>query len=406
MARRGAALALALALHQRAVTAELACSPAAGTEPRDDLDLALLQVSSESTGALLEELHRLRRENRQLREDAEAYRLEIARLTEKETRHVRAQRGPEPQVSLLQTRSVEPPPDARPHSCSKPLEDVPPYLEDFSYVPFTNVANLEVVPGKNRWGIPMANSTLDVNGKTLTFDDIIYGYDLMFENLGLFTHTSWFGVALQQDPSDAFQLSSLLWREQPDLLIEIGTNTGGGAIFYASTMREYNPDSLVLTIDINDLSSDWYQKTDTNAPKRPMGCAHCKDVRCTSIWNSKHVRFLKGASSSPEVIAEVERIVPRFKKVVVMLDGSHNYEYVLKDLHAYDKFVPVGSYMVVQDTKMTRMYSHWPPYDRFPLRATEDFLSGQGQGRYVVDKQYEYLLYSQHHNGWLRKVSL
>merc|ERR1711988_740870 len=98
----------------------------------------------------------------------------------------------------------------------------------------------------------MANSTLNVNGKRLSFDDVLFGYDMMFEELAMFSSTSWLGVSMQQDPSDAFQLSSLLWREQPDLLIEIGTNTGGGAIFYATVMREYNPNSLVLTIDPKD----------------------------------------------------------------------------------------------------------------------------------------------------------
>jgi len=53
---------------------------------------------------------------------------------------------------------------------------------------------------------------------------------------------------------------------------------------------------------------------------------------------------------------------------------------------------------------MTRMYTplNGNPY---PLGAVKDFLAGQGKSRYIVDKQYEYLIYSQHHNGWLRKVA-
>merc|ERR550537_1908907 len=154
------------------------------------------------------------------------------------------------------------------------------------------IGDMKIKKGANRWGIPMANSTITVGKKNITFDDIIYGYDLMFENLALFSHTSWFGVATQQDPSDAFQLSTLLWREQPDLLIEIGTNTGGGAIFYATIMREYNPSSLVLTIDPKDPSRDWARVN--------KGCPACKDVRCTKIWQT-HVQFVKGKSRDPEV---------------------------------------------------------------------------------------------------------
>lgn len=282
-----------------------------------------------------------------------------------------------------------------PRECYQPPPRAPPYATDIVMRPMADTGQMKVVPGVNKWGILMANSTVNVNGKTLTFDDILYGYDIMFENLALFSHTMWFGVSVQQDPTDAFQLASMLWREQPDLLIEIGTNTGGGAIFYASVMREYNADALVLTIDPKDPAHDWAAGV--------QGCPACKDVRCTKVWHSKNVQFIHGYSSEPKVLAQVEQIVPHFKKVMVMHDGSHFYLDVLKDLQNYDKYVQVGSYMVVQDTKMTRMYSK-VFNNQYPLGSVETFMSTQGKGRYVIDKQYEFLLYSQHHNGWLRKL--
>jgi len=283
-----------------------------------------------------------------------------------------------------------------PPQCSAPLPARDDYTTDIVHTPMANVGGMKIVAGTNEWGIVMANSTLDINGKLLTFDDIIYGYDLIFENLALFSHTSWFGVSTQQDPSDAFQLSSLIWQEQPDLLIEIGTNTGGGAIFYATVMREYNPDSLVLTIDPKDPAEDWSSAVG-------QGCAQCRDVRCTKVWHSKNVQFIHGYSSEKKVLDQVAQIVPRYKKVMVMHDGSHFYDHVLQDLKNYDRFTSVGSYMVVQDTKMTRMYTPLNG-NGYPLTAAKDFVNGQGRGRYVVDKQFEYLIYSQHHNGWLRKI--
>jgi len=293
------------------------------------------------------------------------------------------------------TGSTEKGLDPIPAECSEPLPETPPYATDIVMSAMSTIGQIEIVPGKNEWGIPMANSTVLVNDKLLTFDDILYGYDLMFESLALFSHTMWFGVSVQQDPSDAFQLSSLIWREMPDLLIEIGTNTGGGAIFYASVMREYNPDSLVITIDPKHPHFDWAASA--------QGCPVCRDVRCTRIWNSKHVHFIHGYSSEPGVLLQVEKFLPRYKKVMVMHDGSHYYHDVLKDLQTYDKYTSVGSYMVVQDTKMTRMYG--PVFrNPYPLGAVEEFMRGEGRGRYVIDKQYEYLLYSQHHNGWLKKI--
>lgn len=289
--------------------------------------------------------------------------------------------------------------------CFPPRSNTSDYAASIELEPFRGYeepdeargTNMTVKPDANEWGVPMADSTLVINGKQITFDEILYGYDLMFENLQLFTHTSWFGVSTQQDPSDAFALSSLLWREQPDLVIEIGTNTGGGAIFYATVMREYNPHARVLTIDPKDPSKDWAKASEG---KR---CKNCVDVRCAPIWHS-HVEFLQGFSSEPSVLTLVEERVKQFSRVMVMHDGSHFYKDVIKDLNNYDRFVTVGSYMVVQDTKMTRMYKPLAG-DKFPMGAVEDFMSGQGVGRYAIDKQYEFLLYSQHHNGFLRKVN-
>ena len=59
--------------------------------------------------------------------------------------------------------------------------------------------------------------------------------------------------------------------------------------------------------------------------------------------------------------------------------------------------------MIVQDTKMTRIYEPTTK-NGYALRAVEKFLSAQGKDRFVIDKQFEHGLYSQHHNGWLRKL--
>ena len=105
------------------------------------------------------------------------------------------------------------------------------------------------------------------------------------------------------------------------------------------------------------------------------------------------------------MLKKVEQVIKvrKRQRVLVMHDGSHFKEHVLQDLLLYDKFVSLDSYMIVQDTKMTRMYEPLNG-NGYPLRAAAEFMATQGEGRYVVDKQYEYSIYSQHHNGWLKKV--
>ena len=276
-----------------------------------------------------------------------------------------------------------------------------PSISSISLEPMATSGQMKISKGTNRWGIPMANSTLviqDLSGKpqSVSFDQILFGYDLIFENLALFTHAKWFGVSIQQNPTDAFALQQTIWDLKPDLLIEIGTNTGGSAIFYASIMKEYNDDALVLTIDPKDPGEDWAESVN-------HGCSTCLDVRCNSIWNSKHVKFIEGMSTDEKVLQQVNKVFEGKKVVMVMQDGSHQYEDVMNDLILYDKFVTSGSYLIVQDTKMTRIYEPTTT-NGYALRAVEKFLSTQGKDRFVIDKQFEHGLYSQHHNGWLRKL--
>eukprot|EP00971_Amphidinium_carterae_P345034 6485758-Amphidinium_carterae.1 len=55
---------------------------------------------------------------------------------------------------------------------------------------------------------------------------VVYGYDLLFEAMHLFSYVSWGRVAMQQDPSDALAIADMISRVQPDCFVELGTNTG------------------------------------------------------------------------------------------------------------------------------------------------------------------------------------
>merc|ERR1712005_42208 len=95
----------------------------------------------------------------------------------------------------------------------------------------------------------MAQSEVMVNGRNISFDDVLHAYDIMWYERRLFLAGSYQGVALQQDPSDAFAIADLLWRQRPDLVIELGTFNGGSSIFFADQMQRYNRQALLVTID-------------------------------------------------------------------------------------------------------------------------------------------------------------
>merc|ERR1719454_1257599 len=251
----------------------------------------------------------------------------------------------------------------------------------------------------NAWGVPMPNITVEVSpGKTLTGDELVYGYDLAFEAMHLFSYVTWGRVAMQQDPADALAIADLLSRLQPDCVVELGTNTGGGAIFYAEVMKQYQPKPLVVTIDVHPPTINW----DKFGSKV---CPHCVPVTCHPTWYEKGlIEFVQGFTQEDKVVAEVDRLLKarQCTRTVVMHDSDHRGFAVERDLQIYYKFVSPGSYLIVQDTKLSRMRG-----GRYQtLEAVRNFLATPaGRGRFVVDKTFEYLLFSHHHNGFMQRIA-
>ena len=64
-------------------------------------------------------------------------------------------------------------------------------------------------------------SKVAVNGKVISFDDIIMGYERIYQTFELFSSLQFLGVSMQQTPNDAFVIADLLWRVRPELVIEV-----------------------------------------------------------------------------------------------------------------------------------------------------------------------------------------
>ena len=81
--------------------------------------------------------------------------------------------------------------------------------------------------------------------------DVAFAYDKIYESHKLWARQRFMGVQCQQNPMDAWILQEILFDARPQLLIETGTQNGGGALYYAAMMQFYDPDARVLTIDMS-----------------------------------------------------------------------------------------------------------------------------------------------------------
>lgn len=228
------------------------------------------------------------------------------------------------------------------------------------------------------------NPALNRDAQSLMTSSIKAGYSYNF---------SWMGRPIIQYPQDMIAMQEIIWRVQPDLILETGIAHGGSLIFSAA-MLELNAacggpaDAQVLGLDI-----------DIRAHNRKAIEAHPMSRRITMI---------EGSSIAAEVIAQVQQTAAGKKSVLVCLDSNHTHAHVLAELQAYAPLATMGSYCVVFDTIVEDLSKDmfpdrpWGPGDN-PKTAVHEYLKTHPEFEidHAIDRK---LLISVAPDGYLRRV--
>jgi len=204
---------------------------------------------------------------------------------------------------------------------------------------------------------------------------------------------SWLGRPIIQYPQDIVAMQEIIWRVNPDLIIETGIAHGGSLIFSAS-MLELNAacggpqNAEVLGVDI-----------DIRAYNREAIEAHPM---------FKRISMIQGSSIAPEIIEQVKAKASGKQRVLVCLDSNHTHDHVLAELQAYAPLTSVGSYCVVFDTIIEDMPDEmfpdrpWGPGNN-PKTAVWEWLKTNTE--FEIDKQIDHkLLISVAPDGYLKRV--
>jgi cephalosporin hydroxylase len=198
---------------------------------------------------------------------------------------------------------------------------------------------------------------------------------------------SWLGRPIIQYPQDILAMQEIIWKVQPDLIIETGIAHGGSLIFYAS-MLELVGKGEVLGIDI-----------DIRAHNR-------KEIEGHSMY--KRIKMIEGSSVSNDTLKQVEEMAKGKQSILVALDSNHTHEHVLAEMNMYAPFVSKGSYMVVFDTIVEDLPDDYLPGRPWkkgnnPKTAVREFLKNNDQ--FVVDTEMDNkLLISVSPQGYLKKI--
>lgn len=139
---------------------------------------------------------------------------------------------------------------------------------------------------------------------------------------------SWLGRPIIQLPEDLMRIQEVIYRVEPDVIIETGVAHGGSLVYYASLCKAMGR-GRVIGVDI-----------DIRLKNRLAIAGH----------ELAHlISLVEGNSVAPKTVAEVESLITTGERGLVILDSLHTREHVTRELEAYAKFVAPGSYIVVQD---------------------------------------------------------
>lgn len=192
---------------------------------------------------------------------------------------------------------------------------------------------------------------------------------------GHFTYfVSWLGYSTLKCPLDLWMYQELICRLRPEVIVETGTASGGSALYFAS-MCDLIGCGEIITIDIDGRPGEM----------RPV---------------HPRLSYLVGSSTDPAVVGEVRSKLQGRPCGMVVLDSDHVRDHVLAEMRIYQEFVPVGGYMIVEDTNING-HPAYPDFGPGPMEAVEAFL--RESDSFEIDPACERFLLTMNPRGYLRR---
>jgi cephalosporin hydroxylase len=196
-------------------------------------------------------------------------------------------------------------------------------------------------------------------------------HDVLYQS-DAWTEARWLGAQALKNPLDLWVYQEIVFETRPELIVETGTYRGGSALYLAS-LCDLRGAGEVVSIDVEPIRDDY--------PGHPR------------------ITYLGGRSSTdPEVVEEVRRRVDG-RPVLVILDSDHSQAHVEAELRAYAPLVPVGCYVIVEDSNIGRIRKDLMPG---PLEAIQTFLATNDG--FEIDRSREKFLITFNPSGYLKRV--
>lgn len=183
------------------------------------------------------------------------------------------------------------------------------------------------------------------------------------------------GVPMLKNPFDMALYPLLLWNVKPRSLIEIGSKSGGSALWFGDLLEAFDTHGHVYSLDIVPVK-------DVSHPRVSFAEADGRNLGAT-------------------LTGEFLQAMPR--PWLVIEDADHTYATSLAVLNFFSSWLHPGEYIVVEDGIISDL-SENPDYISEPHQAIKEFLGMNPE--FEIDAQYcDFFGYNLtwNTNGFLRK---
>ena len=207
-------------------------------------------------------------------------------------------------------------------------------------------------------------------------------------------HTSdWYaGVPLSKFPEDLRTYEHLLWASRANVVVEIGTQFGGSALWFRDRLQALEHygrvrQTRVISIDVS-----------VTAAREALSAADPGYVETITL--------IEADVQDPTLPDQVARHLPPEARCLVVEDSAHVYDTTWAALTGFARFVPTDGYFVVEDGCVDidemRLDDAWP---RGVLPALERWLGTEEGSAFTVRRDLERYGMSCHPRGFLQRVA-
>ena len=186
--------------------------------------------------------------------------------------------------------------------------------------------------------------------------------------------THWMGQRLSKLPGDMVILQEIIHKVRPDWIVHTGT-ANGGLDWFLATLCDFLDHGRIISID---------RKIPEDLPKHPR------------------ITYVEGEAHLSHVCNQVTALTGPDPNAMVILGSKASSGRTSAEFHIYEDLVPVGGYLVVEDT-IVGGHPVWGNFGVGPYEAVKGITETRGD--FVSDSTLEKYGLTFNPTGYLRRIS-